>query len=71
MIYQKKFKKKIPPIPIRKTVGFNSINNSFYLDEINNSAMFWNWRGFDLGKGSIWFFVNEDGSIGNLSIYVD
>ena len=26
----KKFKKKIPPIPMRKTVGFNSINNSFF-----------------------------------------
>ena len=33
----KKFKKKIPPIPMRKTVGFNSINNSFYFDEINNN----------------------------------
>ena len=32
----KKFKKKILPIPTRKTVGFNSINNS-YFDEINNN----------------------------------
>ena len=33
----KKFKKKIPPIPMRKTVGYNSINNSFFFDEINNN----------------------------------
>ena len=33
----KKFKKKIPPIPIRKTVGFNSINNSFYFDKYDET----------------------------------
>ncbi len=49
----------------------NTLFGKSAYDEINKSAIFWNWRGFNIGKGSIWFFVEEDGSIGNLSIYVN
>ena len=49
----------------------NALFGKSAYDEINNSAIFWNWRGFNLGRGSVWFFVEEDGSIGNLSIYVN
>jgi len=33
----KKFKKKIPPIPIRRSNDYNINNNSFYFDETNNA----------------------------------
>ncbi len=49
----------------------NALFGKSAYNEINNNAIFWNWRGFMLGAGSLWFFVENNGNIGNLSIYVN
>jgi len=62
-----KIKSKQQLLKLDKNVLFGK--NAY--NEINNNAIFWNWRGFMLGAGSVWFFVEKNGDIGDLSINVN
>ncbi len=35
------------------------LNNNIFL-EIDQNRLFWNWRGFMLGNGSIWFWIDDE-----------
>ena len=48
----------------------NTILNPKTFKAISNSPLFWNWQGFMLGDGDIWFYC-KDGEISDLTINLD
>lgn len=43
-----------------KKLNKNIILNKDIYNAINNNKLFWNWQGFMLGNGQIWFWVDND-----------
>lgn len=61
-------------IEIKSKEEFLKLDKAIILDkeiykEIEENKLFWNWKGFMLGQGVIWFWVDTD--ISNISININ
>ena len=61
-------------IKIKSKEEFLKLDKKIILDkkiykEIEENKLFWNWKGFMLGQGVIWFWADTD--ISNISININ
>lgn len=61
-------------VKIKSKEEFLKLDKTIILDkeiykEIEDNKLFWNWKGFMLGQGVIWFWVDTD--ISNISININ